>query len=438
MRSDPADPLRPRRRWAGAVLLLVAILAAALVLVLPGPDRTKSPDPTAPDPTAQNPTAQNPTAQNPTAQRDSAARALLEHLSDRLGRGPPRRVLALAAPGDRDAARQLRIIDANVRRLGITDLSMRYVAEPTGRLVRRHQAVGRSWVGVVRLGWRIDGLEAHRSRLRTTMTFVRTGPGAAFVSAREDYGAAAPLWLLSRVSVQRGRRSLVMATDPSWSRRLAGIADRAVARVNAVVPRWRGRLVVEVPPGRRLLGRVLAAPPDRYAALAALTTTVDGSARAAAPVHVFVNPAVFGSLGERAAQVVLSHEATHVATGATRSTMPTWLVEGFADYVALARLDLPVTVTAGQTLAEVRRQGPPARLPTAASFDPEDRALGSSYEAAWLACRLMADRYGESRLVAFYRAADRAGDTRPAFARVLGTDQRAFVRSWRAYLRRLA
>ena len=31
----------------------------------------------------------------------------------------------------------------------------------------------------------------------------------------------------------------------------------------------------------------------------------------------------------------MSHEATHVATDATFASMPTWLLEGFADFVAL-------------------------------------------------------------------------------------------------------
>ena len=38
----------------------------------------------------------------------------------------------------------------------------------------------------------------------------------------------------------------------------------------------------------------------------------------------------------------MSHEATHVATDAALSTMPLWLLEGFADYVALRDVDLPI------------------------------------------------------------------------------------------------
>ena len=97
-----------------------------------------------------------------------------------------------------------------------------------------------------------------------------------------------------------------------------------------------------------------------------------------------------------------------------------------------------MSVTASQILARVRKEGPPTRLPGKTEFDPQNQALGASYESAWLACRLLGERYGERRLIAFYRAADRAGSTVEPFRTLLGTDQRAFTRSWRAYLRQLA
>ena len=40
--------------------------------------------------------------------------------------------------------------------------------------------------------------------------------------------------------------------------------------------------------------------------------------------------------------------------------MPLWLLEGFADYVALRDVDLPIATTAGQIIEQVRRDGPPA------------------------------------------------------------------------------
>ena len=92
-----------------------------------------------------------------------------------------------------------------------------------------------------------------------------------------------------------------------------------------------------------------------------MTTTADGSLSPDAPVRVFVNPTVFGRLKARGAQVVMSHETTHVATGATFTSMPTWLLEGFADFVALDHAGVPVDLAAGQILARIRKQGVPNR-----------------------------------------------------------------------------
>src|SRR4029079_112572 len=110
------------------------------------------------------------------------------------------------------------------------------------------------------------------------------------------------------------------------------------------------------------------------------------------PVHVFVNPEVFDMLRPTGAQVVLSHEAAHVATDAARSTVPPWLLEGFADYVALRDVDLPVTTSAAQIIRQVRRDGVPDALPGAAEFDTATTHLGATYESAWLACVLLAER----------------------------------------------
>jgi hypothetical protein len=147
---------------------------------------------------------------------------------------------------------------------------------------------------------------------------------------------------------------------------------------------------------------------------------------------------VFADLGTAGAQIVLSHEATHVATDAATSGMEMWLLEGFADYVALAHVNLPVSVTASQILAEVRQEGPPEHLPTAAEFDPSNSALGAEYEAAWLACRLLAQTYGEQQLIRLYDVVDAGSPLPRALREVLGTDEETFTAQWRDYLRRLA
>ena len=114
-------------------------------------------------------------------------------------------------------------------------------------------------------------------------------------------------------------------------------------------------------------------------------------------MHVFVNPQVFVPLEPEGAQVVITHEATHVATVAATSPSPIWLVEGFADYVALRAQHLPLRTTAARIIALVRTAGAPRHLPDEHEFAAGAPHLEARYESAWLACRLLADSAGPGR-----------------------------------------
>ncbi len=378
-------------------------------------------------------------AQRISSGREDAAAELLDRLAGDLVDGSPSDLRRLAAPGDAASLRQLREMRANVRRLRIADLTLRYLDEQAAqRPAVAPRLARRAWVGQVQVRWRLGGVERDGSEMAVDMTFLQTPRGAAFVSARGDHGDAAPLWLLEELSVRRTGASVVMATSTAGLRGYGRLAGRAVRDVRKVFPRWRGTLVVEVPAGQHELGRVLGVDGRSYRSIAAVTAAVDGSSAGDSPVHIFVNPPVFGPLGERGGQIVMSHEAAHVATGAATSAMAPWLLEGFADYVALADVDLPVQVTASQVIARTRADGVPRRLPGPRDFEADDADLGASYEAAWLACRLLAETYGEQRLIAFYRRADRDGEPGKAFSEVLGTSERAFTVQWRRYLREVS
>lgn len=415
-----------RPRWWAAGLVVLAGLVGLGYFLLSAPE------------TAVLPPSTN--GGNGVADRGDAAAELLEDLATALNDGSRRDVLALAAPGDRRARAELGDLVSNVRGLGITDLALRYVDENAGRAAAGvlPRLADRAWVGDVQLDWRMKRFDEAASHLEVTMVFAQTEDGAAFVTARNDYGEQAPLWLLDRLTVLRsGRAMAAVAGDRAEAVRFRGLADQAVRDVRKVFPRWRGRLVVEVPESQDDLDRVLSSETS-YDAIAAVTAPVDGSLSPSAPTHIFVNPPVFSPLGEQGSQIVMSHEATHVATDAAISSMPTWLLEGFADYVALAHVDLPVEVTASQILKQVRKNGPPPTLPAQVDFETENTALGASYEAAWLACRLIAQTYGEARLIAFYERSDRDGETADAFDAVLGTTEKRFTARWRAELRELA
>jgi hypothetical protein len=374
----------------------------------------------------------------PVTRADLASELLLD-LTSTLTEGTRREAMALAAPGEPMARRSLALLYDNVRDLGVTDLAMRFVDEEPGTLSADDERTlgSEAWVANVALDWRIDGYDSGVSSMEVSLVLVDTPDGVAFGSSGGDYDSPAPLWLLDDLHVARSGRALVVAGDERQLDRFAGLADEAVRDVRAVLPQWRGRLVVQVPSSQDELDRLLDAEPNAYASIAAVTATVDGSLSASSPVHIMVNPKVFAKLGDEGSQIVMSHEAAHVAVDAATSTMPLWLLEGFADYVALARNELPVSVTGSQILAQVRKSGPPRELPGSDEFDPGNKLLGTSYEAAWLACRLMAETYGERELIDFYESVDAGASADEAFAE-LGTTEQEFTQQWREYLRELA
>jgi hypothetical protein len=250
-------------------------------------------------------------------------------------------------------------------------------------------------------------------------------------------GRRTPVWLTGPVRVRRTDDILVI-DSAGLADRVAGLAGTAVTVVRRVLPRWRSVLVVEVPATAAALDEALGAEEGDYAAVAAVTASADGSSGAGAPVHVFVNPHVLGGLGGLGAQVVMSHEAAHVALGADRTAAPLWLVEGIADYVALRDVDLPVTRIAAQVVERVRRDGVPDALPGAAEFDTRGPHLGAAYESAWLACVVLAEAGGERSLVALYRALDDGHATDQALRRYFGFGEHELVRRWQARLSDLA
>ncbi|NHC22590.1 hypothetical protein G6553_05300 [Nocardioides sp. IC4_145] len=316
----------------------------------------------------------------------------------------------------------------NADRLRVRDLDLRYV-EQTGRTVDGVRAT-------VDVTWRFAGFDGEPARTEVAMTFRLDEDGAVLAAVGGGEGRS-PLWLTGPVEVRRTDRVLVLGAEGADLPSVTARAEAAVPVVRRVLDAWRPRLVVEVPASAAGLGDVLGAEDGQYDGVAAVTASPDGSTAPDAPLHVFVNPDVLGTLRSRGAQVVLSHEATHVATRAPVSAQPLWLLEGFADYVALRDVDLPLSTTASQVIEQVREDGPPPALPGPVEFDTGTSHLGAAYEAAWLACVVLADRVGEQGLVDLYRAAGSDG-VEAALRDIAGWTETELTQAWRARLTELA
>lgn len=338
---------------------------------------------------------------------------------------------AAAELGADDAAAELlAAIARNVAALRLTDVTLAYVTE-TGTT-----AGDDAWDGLVAVTWRIDGFDRASARAEVPVSFADGGRTIAAVGAD---ATQLPLWLTGPVVVRRVPGAIVVAAGAAsdigtYARR----ARRAVAATGPLLGRGDG-LVVEVPADGDQLHRALGADRGTYDAIAAVTAPVDGSTAPRSPVHVFVNRSVYDGLDPVAAQVVMTHEAVHAVTGAALvQDAPLWLVEGFADFVALRDVTLPVSRTAAQVIRQVRKDGVPDALPADSDFDPGASHLGTLYEAAWQVAVTLAERGGADELVAFYRDVLDGTALDVALREHFGWTEARLTAAWRSRLAALA
>ncbi|MFC9426099.1 hypothetical protein [Streptomyces sp. NPDC056987] len=263
---------------------------------------------------------------------------------------------------------------------------------------------------------------------------------------RPGDGAGAQLWEQGAVRAVRGAHGLVLGTGPDEARLrdVAAAADRAVPAVEAAWPgRWARRVLVLVPEDLTAVGGLLGAPAAGYRGIAAVTTGETGRRGAAPADRIVVNPEAYGQLSAHGREIVLTHETTHVATRtATSAATPSWLSEGFADWVAYRGTELTAGQIAPELRRAVRRGEVPGALPADAdfAFGADPAPLARAYEGGRLACELIAARWGEERLTAFYRAVGahpgRAGAVRKAARDVLSTTPESLTERWRDHVRR--
>jgi hypothetical protein len=253
------------------------------------------------------------------------------------------------------------------------------------------------------------------------------GPaGASRTSAERPVPSGAPeergLWA-GEGQVVHGARSVIVGhrASPVLLQDLAGRADAAGRRVSALL-------------GQPVRPVVIIPASDAEAARLAGTASVGGLAAVADHDRVIVVPGEFARLTTTGRDVVLTHELTHVAAGTDH--LPVWLYEGFADYAGYRDAGLPVRVAAAELAADVRAGRLPRSLPGPAAFAPNPQSpvrLAEAYQEAWLACRFIADRFGEGNLVRLYRDARRRGVDQALAS--LGLTAGSLTARWRGYVR---
>ncbi|MFH8987310.1 hypothetical protein [Streptomyces sp. NPDC017940] len=295
------------------------------------------------------------------------------------------------------------------------------------------------------LGYRVAGYDRAPLTADRTLTLQRRAGRWYVTSERPAEKAVEQLWDQGRVGAVRGTHSLVLGVgrERAELRRYAELADRAVPAVrDAWRGPWPGKVVVLVPKSLDNMAGLLGAPASGYQGIAAVTTGEAGGSGRAPADRIVLNPEAYGVLGELGRQVVLTHETTHVATrAATSRATPLWLSEGFADWVGYRGTDRDPEEAAPELRRAVVDGRLPATLPTddAFGFSGDAGGLARAYEGSWLACRMIAEDWGEEKLRAFYEAVgrhkQRATAVEGALRDVLGTTVEDFTARWREYLR---
>jgi hypothetical protein len=319
-------------------------------------------------------------------------------------------------------------------------MKLRYIGE---RVATSAEASGveQTFAADVEVSWTFDGYRV--PAVTVALAFVHNGDAVSVIGLAEGSASMVspgplPLWLAGELVGGAGR-CLGVDAEPDSIRceRLTGVATQDLAAVLPDGSRdhdWR----VVLPATSSLASALLGRRAGGLGNLAAVTTTIDASGSSSAPQVVVLNPDVMRALRPDAAQLVVSHEAVHAATGAAAADLPLWVAEGFADYVALRAGRVTVQRAASQLLHSVRRDGPPSRLPKDEDFSGDRAGLGQTYEAAWSVFRLMGERYGDAAVVAFYEAVLAGDPVARALAEQVGVTRDDLTASWRADLVQLA
>ena len=341
----------------------------------------------------------------------------------------------VSAAGDSDAGRTWaeQTYD-NITALGATDIAMTFVSGGEAGI----RADGGT-NATVTVSWR-PGAESGLSQVKTrdsTVTFEMdrlADDSFAVHDVLHDKGTM-PLWLAGSLDLVRSEGATVISVDGgNVNQPIADDAERAHEAVREVVTSATARLVVISPHTQDQAAELIDQKPGAISQLAAVTTSLDGSTKANASLMIMLNPMVFDTMDDRAAQIVMSHEATHMMTKAANTALETWVSEGFADYVALHDDTAPLSVSAGQILRSVKTDGAPEKLPTSADFGAQQHGLGATYESAWMIFRMLGERYGDSAVLTFYNDALRGDSTEKAAQAAFGISVGEITIDWRHYL----
>ena len=250
------------------------------------------------------------------------------------------------------------------------------------------------------------------------LTFVEED-GRWLVASDDDLAdvglvSARHLWDFGPVQ-QRSSEHFSLLSHPCGSRAgcpalpadLLGLAESALERVeDRWSAPWRKRVVVLVPTTQGELADMIQATVELDDFVAFATSTVDVEQDFGYGGHrVLLNPAGLETRSQESLMVILAHELLHVASRSVSGPLvPTFVEEGIAEYVG--RGDDPSALSFLES--QVASGGFDRSLPENWEFlTGSGTDIFLSYQEAQSAIRFLVERWGEDKLVSFYRSLGR-------------------------------
>lgn len=443
--APPSSPRQRLPRSAGIAIIVLALAAGALGVAIARSGGSGG---------SGRPTTGLPSlgpAPNPGESRLQAIRGLLRRRSVAIEHHDRQMFVSTIDPGSPPFRRSQVRMFANLAQVRFAGWSYQVTAASARRhpkAVQRYDAP--TWSpSYFALHYRLAGFDIHPTDRRQYPTFVKRD-GRWYLASLTDFArtgqvSATDLWDYAPVRVIRRPQVLVLGPPAQLSRMvaIAGEAAAAIPRVTAVWgPHWARKAVVLVPSTQREMGLIDSDNDDLDQIVALTSAEVRATNGHPAPVgdRITINPQNWPKLGPLGAAVVLAHELTHVATRADTGTQtPKWLSEGFAEYVGFRTAGVTTALAAAALGSAVQAGRVPTRLPSNHGFRGGAADLSATYQGAWLACRYIAERYGQQTLVRFYRAVgtsplDSAGAVSTAMKRLLHLTVAQFDVAWHTYI----
>ncbi|MFG1817115.1 hypothetical protein ACGFIF_25385 [Kribbella sp. NPDC049174] len=387
--------------WIAAVVIL-AVVAAAVIWAVVGRQNTGGEASAA----AGTPTA---TVSEPSAEEQMLAGidVILKARASAVLSGRLPQYLQAVDPKNRKLRQRDQLVFANLRKLGPSRLTYQVDANWAPEVQPQHGPSGRA-VRVLML-MQIAGIDTTPRATPLGYTFAERDGRWLLVddddlAAETDLSAYREPWELGAIEVARkpGVLVVVPAGERANGQRLAQESLAALPAVRTATRRAQaGILVIAMADGKSMdpQWRSGGHPAAAVAALNYAPANPEATEFKVVGSRVVINP----DQRAKADRLLLAHEFTHAAMSTLGNRAPTWLVEGWAEYV-----ELRLAERSGQRewVADHRDEllqeaiPPLVVLPIDGVFHGEYDE--DSYGISWVLVEYLVDRYGLKTVNALY------------------------------------